>query len=98
MDEAALATILAMAVVTYATRAGGLWLGNRISVGPRVDALLAGLPGAILVSLVAPAIVSAGAVGLVAAASTVLMASRFRGKILLPMVVGVAVVWTLRLL
>ena len=98
MGEAALVTIVGMAVVTYATRAGGLWLGNRVSIGSRLQALLGGLPGVILVSIAAPAIVSAGIAGVVAAAATVVTALRFRGNILIPMVVGVTVVWALRLL
>ena len=91
-------TIGGMAAVTYATRATGLWLGGQLKLGPRFDAVLVGLPGTILVSLIAPAIVSAGAPGLVAAVATVLTAIRFRGNILVPMVVGVAVVWAVRMI
>jgi uncharacterized membrane protein len=98
VTEAALLTIGGMAAVTYATRATGLWLGGRLKLGPRFDAVLVGLPGAILVSLISPAIVSAGTPGLVAALATVLTAIRFRGNIPVPMVVGVAVLWAIRMI
>jgi uncharacterized membrane protein len=97
VSEAALWTILAMAAVTYATRASGLWLGRLLKSGSWLEHLSAILPGAILVSLVAPAIVSAGARGIVAGAATVAAAVRLRGNILVPMIVGVVVIWALRL-
>jgi uncharacterized membrane protein len=98
MSDAALATIVGMAAATYATRASGLWLGNRLRVTPRFDAFLAALPGAILVSLVAPVVFRAGVPGLVAAAATALVALRLKGNIIIPMVVGLAVLLGLRLL
>jgi branched chain amino acid efflux pump len=96
MSSAALITIVGMAVVTYTTRASGLWLANRMKVGPRLETVLAGLPGVILVSLVAPAIVAAGLPGIVATVCTVVMALWRRGNIVLPMLVGVVIVWALR--
>jgi uncharacterized membrane protein len=96
MSEAALLTILGMAVVTYATRASGLWLGNRLRGTSRVDAVFAALPGAILVSLMAPAVVAAGVRGMAAAAATALVALRLRGNIIVPMLVGVVVLLALR--
>jgi uncharacterized membrane protein len=98
MTEAALVTILAMGVVTYATRASGLWLGNRLRVTPRLDAIFTALPGAILISLVAPAVSASGIRGIVAAAATALVAIRMRGNIIVPMVVGVVVLLALRLI
>jgi uncharacterized membrane protein len=98
MSEAALATIAGMAAVTYATRASGLWLGNRLRTTPRLDALFAALPGAILVSLVAPGVFKAGVRGIVAAAATALVAFQLRGNIVVPMVVGVVVLWAVRLI
>jgi uncharacterized membrane protein len=98
MSEAALVTILGMAVVTYATRASGLWLGNRLTVPSRLDAVFAALPGAILVSLVAPEVATAGVRGMAAAAATALVALRLRGNIVVPMVVGVVILLALRLI
>jgi len=92
-----LVVILGMAIVTYLTRTSGFWLGDRVRAHPRFDAVLASLPGAILVSLIAPGIVAAGVPGLVAAAVSVLAALRLRGNILVPMLLGVLVVWLLRM-
>jgi uncharacterized membrane protein len=88
--------IVGMGAVTYLTRVSGLWLGDRVKPHPRVDAVLAALPGAILVSLVAPGVVDAGIAGVAGAAVTVLAALRWRGNIVLPMLLGVLVVWALR--
>ncbi|SRR6266540_4171918 len=96
MSEAALVTIVGMAAVTYATRASGLWLGNRLRVTPRLNTVLASLPGAILVSLVAPAVVAAGIRGMVSSAATALVALRLRGSIIVPMVAGVVLLMALR--
>jgi uncharacterized membrane protein len=98
MSDAALATIGGMAAVTYATRASGLWLGNRLRTTPRVRAVFAALPGAILVSLAAPAVVGAGLRGIVAAAATALVAIRVHGNIVVPMVAGMVVLSALRLI
>lgn len=98
MSNMVLATIAGMAGVTYATRASGLWLGNRLRITPRLEALFAALPGAILVSLVAPAVFKAGVRGILAAAATALVALRLRGNIVVPMVVGVIVLWALRVI
>jgi uncharacterized membrane protein len=56
----ALAAILAMAVVTYATRAAGLFLVGRMRLGPRAEAFLSAIPGAVVGSLVAPAVLTQG--------------------------------------
>jgi uncharacterized membrane protein len=98
MTETALLVIVGMAAVTYLTRVSGLWVGGRLRSHPRFDAAIAALPGAILVSLVAPSIVTAGVPGFVAAGATVLVAIRLRGNILAAMLVGVLVVWALRMM
>jgi uncharacterized membrane protein len=98
MSEAAVATIAGMAVATYSTRACGLWLGNRLRITPRLDAFLAALPGAILISLVAPAVFRAGVRGAFAAAATAVVALRLKGNIIVPTVVGLVVLWALRLI
>jgi len=54
LDPQTLLTILLMALATYATRAGGLWLASRLTLSGRVEAWLDHIPGAILVSIVAP--------------------------------------------
>ena len=98
MTETALATIAGMAAVTYATRASGLWVGNRLRITRRLQGVLDALPGAILVSLVAPTVTRAGIPGMMAAGATALIAVRLRGNIVVPMIVGVAVLLSVRLI
>jgi uncharacterized membrane protein len=93
----ALLTIFAMASVTYLTRIGGVWLMNRISLPPRAKAWLTYLPGAVIVSLIAPTVLSTGFAETGAALATVLVAARTR-NLLLAMIVGVGVVVGLRAL
>lgn len=58
MSLEALLTILGMAVVTYAIRAGGLLLANRLPSSGFVANWMKHVPGAVLASLVAPAILA----------------------------------------
>lgn len=84
-----------MALATYATRAGGLWLAGRVELSGRVQAWMAFIPGAILVSLVAPAVLQEGLAGLLAAAAVVLVAQR-TGSLVGAMVTGVVLILALR--
>jgi uncharacterized membrane protein len=89
--------IAGMALVTYTARVTGYWLVGRVTLAPRVEAGLRALPGAVLVSLVAPTVLATGIAEALAALATVLVAARSRN---LPaaMVVGVVTVWALRTL
>lgn len=89
-------TILGMAVAAYATRVGGFWFMNRFPPSPRVQACLNHLPGAVLVSLIAPTAFTSGIPESVAMLATVLVAVRTK-QVLLAMVVGVVLVWLLRM-
>lgn len=60
LDPFVLGVVLAMAVVTYATKAGGLWLLGRVEVGDRTEAGLEALPGAIVVAIVVPELANGG--------------------------------------
>ncbi len=60
VDPRVLVTILLMGAVIYATRAGGLWLASRVEISGRLEAWLGFLPGAILVSIVAPTVLTSG--------------------------------------
>jgi uncharacterized membrane protein len=95
MASDALLAILGMALAAYATRAGGLWLIGFVKLSPQVEAWLRALPGAVMVALVAPEVVSGGIAAAVAALATVLVAVRSK-NLLLAMVVGVGMVWLLR--
>ncbi len=75
------AAILGMALATYATRALGPALAARLPMGGRVEAFLKGLPGAILVALVAPTVFTAGPAEALASAVTLAVAFRFGGLV-----------------
>jgi uncharacterized membrane protein len=90
-----LLTILGMALVTYATRAGGIWLMGRMPPSPRVERWLRQIPGAVLVSIVAPTVAFGGFVSWAAAFGAVLVAALTR-NLLLAMVAGVAMVLVLQ--
>ena len=96
IDGVAAMTILGMALVTYATRLGGVWLVERVRPTARIEAALRYVPGAILTALVAPAVIQAGLPGLPAALATVVVVRR-TGNLLLALAVGVACVWVVRM-
>jgi uncharacterized membrane protein len=89
--------ICGMAAVTYLARIGGFWLVGRVTLSPRIEAGLRALPGAVLVSLVAPTVLSTGLAEVCAAVATVGVAVRTR-SLLAAMIAGVVVVWGLRTL
>lgn len=89
--------IVLMALATYATRAGGLWLASRLDLSWRVEAWLGYIPGAILVSLVAPAVLASGLDEALAGLAVVLVAIR-TASLPLAMVVGVGAVVLFRTL
>lgn len=93
----ALLTILAMALATYVTRMSGLWLMSHVTLSTRMKAWLGYLPGTVIVAIVAPTVFSTGFAEAGAALATVLVMVRTR-NVLFAMIVGVGVVWGLRLL
>ena len=95
MRPDAMAAIVGMALVTYASRAGGVWLMSRVTPSPCVDAWVRQISGAILVSLVVPAALASGPAGALALVAAVAVARR-GGNVLLAMLAGVGVVWLLR--
>lgn len=97
IDPRAMLTIVLMALATYATRAGGLWLASRLDLSGRVEAWLGYIPGAILVSLVAPAVLASGLAEALAGLAVVLVTIR-TASLPLAMVVGVGVVLLFRTL
>ena len=97
LDPQALLTIALMALATYATRAGGLWLASRLSLSERTEAWLGYIPGAILVSLVAPTVLTGGLAETLAAVAVILIALR-TGSLPVAMVAGVGAVLVLRAL
>ena len=86
-----------MAIVTFAIRAGGLLLADRLPTTGLVASWMKHLPGAVLASLVAPAVVNGGPAEIGAAVVTAL-AFLLGRSLLLAMVAGVGAVFLLRLL
>ncbi len=96
MTADVLITIAGMAIVTYLTRAGGLWLMERVTPSPRVQAALEALPGAVLVALIAPMALTRSPIEGVASALVVLTMMR-TGSLIAAVVIGVVTVALLRL-
>jgi uncharacterized membrane protein len=92
-----LLAIVLMALATYATRTGGLWLASRLDLSERAGAWLDQIPGAILVSLVAPTVLTGGLAEALAAVAVVIVALR-TGSLPAAMVTGVVTVVVLRAL
>jgi len=95
VDSAVLLVILGMSVATYTTKASGLWLLSRVDVSDRVESGLEVLPGAIIVSIVAPELVSGGPAEWSAAAVVLLVMWRTE-NVLLALLAGVGSVMVLR--
>lgn len=96
IHPSALLAIVLMAVVTYAMRAGGYWIMGRVTLSPKVAAMLAYLPGAVLTSLVVPAVLEEGLPGVFALIATAVV-MRWRGNLLLAMLAGIATIWCTRM-
>ncbi len=94
LDPTTLAAILAMAAVTYATRVAGFAVVRRLALTGRAQLALEAVPGAVLVALVAPAVLTAGPADALAGAVTVLAAWRL--PVLGVVVVGVVSAGVLR--
>jgi uncharacterized membrane protein len=92
-----LITIVGMALVTYGTRAGGFWLMGLFTPSPRIEAWLKQIPGAVLVSIIAPTVLVSSVAETLAAVATVLVAIRTK-NVLIAMLVGVTTVALLRLI
>ena len=88
----AVVTIVGMALVTYLTRIGGLWIMSQVTLSPRWRAWLDYLPGTVIISIVAPTVLSTGFAEAGAAVVTLLVAVRTR-NLLLAMFVGLVRCW-----
>jgi len=83
--------IAAAALATYALRLGGLLLGDRLPTTGRFRTFMDALPGTILLSLVAPGVISSGVAGCVAAMLTGVCAYK-TGNVFVSMLLGMATV------
>ncbi|PCR91374.1 AzlD family protein [Natrinema ejinorense] len=60
LDPLIVGAILAMALVTAATKVGGFWFLRRIEVSERLEAGLSVLPGAIVIAILGPELAAGG--------------------------------------
>lgn len=94
-ESVSLAAIIGMALVTYATRTAGFWAMRWMPQTPRVEAWLRQIPGAVLVSIIAPMAAASGwpeRLALAVAAVTMLVTRQD----LIAIIAGVATVAVLR--
>src|ERR1700681_2554296 len=68
-ERIALAAIAGMALVTYATRAAGVFLMGLVPITPRLESFLRSLSSSVLVALIVPAALKGDAASLAAVAS-----------------------------
>jgi uncharacterized membrane protein len=96
LDPYTMLAIAGMAVATYLTRIGGLWLARFVTVEGRAKAALDAMPPAILMAVVAPVAFATGPAETLAALITAVAA--FRLPLVPAVVLGVASVVGLRAL
>lgn len=60
LDPLVVGVILGMTLVTALAKVGGFWLLRRIEVSDRLEAGLSVLPGAIVISILAPELAAGG--------------------------------------
>lgn len=94
LDTSTLMTILGMAVITYATRVGGLLLAGRLTLSGRARTAFEAIPAAVLVALISPVALTTGPAETLAALVTCLAAMRL--PLLPTIVIGVVTVVLLR--
>ncbi|MEY7850520.1 AzlD family protein [Natrarchaeobius sp. A-rgal3] len=95
LEPVVVATILAMAFLTYATKAGGLWLVGRIDLPERAETGFELLPGVIVVSIVAAELLEGGPTEWLGGAVVALVAWKTE-NLLLALLAGVATVLVVR--
>jgi uncharacterized membrane protein len=76
IDPMTLSTILAMAVITYATRIAGLLVADRLVPAGRAKVAFDAIPPAVLVAVIAPTALATGWPETIAAAITAVAATR----------------------
>ncbi|MPZ41216.1 MAG: AzlD domain-containing protein [Rhizobiales bacterium] len=67
-----LAAIAAMAVATYAMRAGGFWMMQHVPPSARLRKMLEALPGSVIVAAVLPIVVRDGITAILAIGAAVI--------------------------
>jgi uncharacterized membrane protein len=96
VDPTTLAAIVAMGVVTYFTRIAGLYVADRLVLTGRAKAAFDAIPPAVLMAVIAPTALATGWPETIAAAITMVAATRL--PLLGTVAVGVVAVVLLRAL
>ena len=91
LTSSAFLTIGAAALVTYSLRFGGLMLASKLPQAGRFKRFMDALPGAILLSLVAPEMVTVGVIGVAGACCTAVCAYKTKNAFI-SMLLGVLIV------
>lgn len=91
----AILAILSMAIVTYLTRASGFFIINKMKISKKTEAFLKAIPGAILISIVAPALFIGGLKETFAGVITMGVALKTK-NLFIAMLVGVLIVFIFR--
>ena len=94
VDPVTFATIVAMAVVTYLTRIGGVLIAGRLALRGRAKAAFDAIPPAVLVAVIAPSALATGWPETTTALITAAVATRL--PLLATITVGVVAVVILR--
>ena len=89
-DFGVLAAIAAMAVATYAMRAGGFWMMQHVPPSPRLRRMLQALPGSVIVAAVLPIVVRDGITAILAIGAAV-VAMLLTRRDIIAVVAGMAV-------
>jgi uncharacterized membrane protein len=71
-DFGVLAAIAAMAIATYAMRAGGFWMMQHVPPSARLRKMLEALPGSVIVAAVLPIVVRDGITAILAIGAAVI--------------------------
>ncbi len=95
-DASTILVIVALAAVTYLTRAGGLLIMSVVPVTPRTEAFLDSLSSSVMVAIVVPALLT-GDTGTVIGIVAVVVATVTTKNMLIAMTAGVAVAALTRL-
>jgi uncharacterized membrane protein len=96
IDPTNLAAIVAMAIVTYATRTAGIFLAGRLALSGRAAAAFEAIPPSVLVAVIAPTVLATGKAETLAALVTAIAATRL--PLLATVGVGVVSIVVLRAL
>lgn len=94
VDPTTFLAILVMGLITYGTRIAGIFLASRLTLTGRAKAAFDAIPAAVLVAVIAPTVLATGPAETIAAAITMLAATR--APLLVTVAVGVISVVALR--